>query len=383
MNMKAFFYTHIIWMTTLFCGVGHASDITLRIGKQPEGLRIVFDSSMPLETGIYLGDADHTLLVNTLNGQVSSKLPAPVGMIQRVSAEPIGSQKSQVIFKANCPLTVVKKFSIAPGKTSKRHRFVVDLKGKATGEAVPPVAAPIEFSTTPLNNSPPKAPAKRTIIIDPGHGGPDPGTVSENRTLEKDITLKYARMLARTLRATQKYDVVMTRDQDKFISLGQRVKIGRLKKGDLFISLHADSSPKRSTRGLSIYTLSKIASDKEAARLASKENKADLFLGIDFDSEIPEVANILIDLTKRETMNLSVTFAQTLKSSLKSRLRLLDNTHRFANFAVLRTPDIPAVLVELGYLSNRDDERMLKSSTYLNKVCEGIAAAIDQYYKGQ
>jgi len=186
--------------------------------------------------------------------------------------------------------------------------------------------------------------------------------------------------LADVLKKTNRYDVRLTRSTDVFIPLAKRVRFSRENQGNLFISLHADSSPRGSAQGLSVYTLSRVASDKEAAKLAQKENKADLFMGIDFDSEIPEVANILIDLTKRETMNLSISCAQMIQNAIDKKYLLSSNNHRFANFAVLRTPDIPAVLVELGFLSNPEDEKKLNSDFYLRIIASKLVSAIDLFF---
>lgn len=357
-----------------------AGDISVRLGKQQDGMRIVFDCPTPIKASVYIGDANHTVLINTLSGRIADPLPSTCQLFSKITREHIAPHKSQIIFMSEQPLKVAKKFMLPPS-ADKPHRYVIDIMPAGTNKAAPPKNKPKAIAKK--SSSSPVIPVKKTIIVDAGHGGPDPGALGKNKTQEKEVTLRAARFLKSALLKTGRYNVVMTRDTDKFISLGQRVKIGRMSQGDLFISLHADSSPRASTRGLSVYTLSKVASDKEAARLAAKENKADLFLGIDFDVELPEVANILIDLTKRETMNLSVKLASQLKNTLTSHINLLSRTHRFANFAVLRTPDIPAVLVELGYLSNSEDERMLNSDIYLCKVAKQIVNAIDKYYKEQ
>ncbi len=220
----------------------------------------------------------------------------------------------------------------------------------------------------------------KTVIIDSGHGGADPGTIGRSGIYEKHVTLAMAKELAAQLRATGQFRVVMTRDTDIFIPLRQRVKIARDAKADLFISLHADAVKNRKIHGPSVYTLSEKASDKEAAALAEKENKADLIAGMDLSHESQEVANILIDLAQRESMNQSARFATQLVSELKQRTKLLRNTHRFAGFAVLKAPDIPSVLIEMGFLSNRNDERSLRSKNYRKKFSAGIVEAVKSYF---
>ena len=174
--------------------------------------------------------------------------------------------------------------------------------------------------------------------------------------------------------------MVMTRNRDIFIPLRKRVQIARDAGADLFISLHADAVKNRKINGPSVYTLSERASDKEAAALAEKENKSDLIAGMDLSHESQEVANILIDLAQRESMNQSALFATQLVADLKRRTKLLRNTHRFAGFAVLKAPDIPSVLIEMGFLSNRMDERRLQTAKYREKFSSGIVAAVRSYF---
>ena len=160
-----------------------------------------------------------------------------------------------------------------------------------------------------------------------------------------------------------------------------RIEKARERKADLFISLHADTIRNQKVRGLSLYTLSERASDKEAGALAERENKADLIAGIDLTNESVEVTNILIDLAQRETMNQSAKLAALLVDELKSRVKILRNPHRFAGFAVLKAPDIPSVLIELGFISNKDDERALRSKSHRRKLAQSIAGAVDRYFE--
>ncbi len=221
---------------------------------------------------------------------------------------------------------------------------------------------------------------KRIIVIDPGHGGVDPGAIGVSGIYEKHITLAAARDLKRHLEGTGRFDVKLTRDRDIFIRLRNRIERAREMKADLFISLHADTIRNRGVRGLSLYTLSERASDKEAAQLAERENKADLIAGIDLTHESAEVTNILIDLAQRETMNQSAKLAALLVDELEGRVNILRNPHRFAGFAVLKAPDIPSVLIELGFLSNKEDERQLRSKSHRRKLAQSIAGAVDRYF---
>jgi N-acetylmuramoyl-L-alanine amidase len=222
---------------------------------------------------------------------------------------------------------------------------------------------------------------KRVVVLDPGHGGNDPGAIGPNGVLEKDVTLGIARELKRQLEASGRYRVTLTRDDDSAMRLRDRVAKARAVGADLFVSIHADSMANTQMRGASIYTLSETASDAEAAALAARENRADLLTGIDLSQENKEVASILLDLAQRETLNLSAMLAGALVGELSSEISLLPtNPHRFAGFAVLKAPDVPSVLIELGYLSNQKDAMLLTRPHHRSKVAAAIARAMDRYF---
>jgi N-acetylmuramoyl-L-alanine amidase len=222
---------------------------------------------------------------------------------------------------------------------------------------------------------------KPMIVIDAGHGGDDPGALGANGTKEKTVTLAAAKELKEKLESSGRYRVHLTRSGDKFIKLQDRVKIGRTQGADLFISLHADSIDKPGVSGASIYTLSNTASDAQTAKLAARENRADLIAGVDLSHEDKEVANILIDLAMRDTMNQSKFFANTIvKQAQRQGIELLEKPHRFAGFAVLKAPDIPSVLIEMGFMSNKREVSQLSSPAYRAKIVTAIAGGIDSYF---
>jgi N-acetylmuramoyl-L-alanine amidase len=301
---------------------------------------------------------------------------------------------SRVVVDTAGPVQVTKSFVLPPSKPGDGFRLVVDMT-RTTQETFmkgyrkpAPVPAPPQIAARPPDPAPspvvPKPrPGRKLIMIDPGHGGVDPGAMSRSGVWEKHIVLAFAQELQRQLLATGRFRVQLTRDGDVFIRLRDRIALARKAGADLFISVHADSIGNRNVRGTSVYTLSENASDKEAAALATKENKSDVIAGIDLDEQPDEVVNILIDLAQRETMNESAVFAKTLVEKLALHRRMLRNTHRFAGFAVLKAPDIPSVLVELGYLSNREDERMLRSPKTRGMMAGSIAEAISQYFERQ
>ena len=220
------------------------------------------------------------------------------------------------------------------------------------------------------------------VVLDPGHGGIDTGTKSSGGELEKDIVLNVALRLRDRLEKDGKCRVLMTRTDDTFVPLADRVRVARGAGALLFVSVHADALPRREgdAQGASVYTLSETASDSEAARLAEKENRADVIAGVDLKTEPDDVAGILIDLAERETKSFSLQFAHKLVGELKTATRLHKTPLKSAGFRVLRAPDVPSVLVELGYVSNRQDLQSLLSEPWRNRTVETIAKAIETYF---
>jgi N-acetylmuramoyl-L-alanine amidase len=223
------------------------------------------------------------------------------------------------------------------------------------------------------------------VVIDPGHGGVDAGTTVGGVENEKAIVLGFALQLRQRLEQTKKFRVVMTRADDSFIPLGERVRIARAAKAALFISIHADALPRRDadTRGATVYTLSDRATDDEAARLAESENKADAIAGVDLSAESDEIADILIDLAQRETRGFSAQFARGLVSELKGTARLHKRPIRSAGFKVLKAPDVPSVLLELGYVSSPHDLKLMMSDAWRARVADSIAQAVETFFAPQ
>ncbi len=223
--------------------------------------------------------------------------------------------------------------------------------------------------------------SRPVVVIDPGHGGIDNGTQAASGEAEKDIVLEFSLALRKRLEQADKYRIVMTRGDDTFVPLGERVRIARRQRAALFVSIHADSLPRREgdAHGATIYTLSERASDAEAQRLADSENKADAIAGLDLAEEPTEVADILIDLAQRETKTFSHRFARLLMNEMKGVVRLHKRPLKSAGFKVLKAPDVPSVLVELGYVSNKDDLQLLKSDDWRARSVRAVAQAIEAY----
>jgi N-acetylmuramoyl-L-alanine amidase len=238
-----------------------------------------------------------------------------------------------------------------------------------TGASVPAVGKDRDKDGRPL------------IVLDPGHGGVDPGAASVAGTVEKDIVLTFAQLLKKRLEATNRYRVFVTRGEDTFLSLEDRVRFAQLHRADLFVSIHADSiSGAHDVRGMTVYTRADRASDADSARLAERENRADAVAGVDAAEGPDEVLDILQDLTLRETRAFSHGFASSLVNELDPVARLNKNARREARFWVLRAHDVPSVLLELGYLSSRRDYDLLVSDEWRNKATAAIAGAIDRFF---
>ncbi|RUW07623.1 N-acetylmuramoyl-L-alanine amidase, partial [Mesorhizobium sp. M1A.F.Ca.IN.022.05.2.1] len=228
-----------------------------------------------------------------------------------------------------------------------------------------------------VGTGPISAPGHRfTVVIDPGHGGVDGGAESAGGTVEKNVTLAFATELRDKLAAVGSYDVYMTRDSDVYLPLDERVRIARQHEADLLISIHADTIAVRGLRGATVYTLSDKASDPEAQALADRENLSDQFAGLKIEDDNKEVTDILIDLIRRETHGFSMSFAHTLVGQLSTSVGLINNPQRSAGFKVLKAPDVPSVLVELGYLSNSKDEAQLLSADWRGKAAQSITNAV-------
>jgi len=234
----------------------------------------------------------------------------------------------------------------------------------------------------PLPVPPPRLKARRCIVIDPGHGGVDPGAIGRSGVEEKHIVLAIGLAFAEELERLTGATVKLTRQSDTFLPLEERVQIAQTMKADLFVSVHADSAPERVARGLSIYTLSEHASDKLAAALATSENRVDSLYGVNLNGMSKSVASILVDLARRETLNRSITLQRNLISGLEGRTRLLERPARAANFAVLRSPEVPAMLIENGFLSNPQDEALLSTAKYRQRLASLLAHTLANSFTG-
>lgn len=368
-----------------------------RVGETPERTRFVLEMSEELPYRVFTLPDPFRVVVDL--PEVAWSLPGgeeprPTGLITALRFGLFAPGTSRVVLDVSRPALLQKVFIIPP-REGRPWRLVVDIEAAtreqyfaagdtATGEAAVS-DEPLRPLAEALPEPPPAKPADQRpmVVIDPGHGGVDPGAVGVSGTYEKNLTLDYGRALRDALQASGRYRVAMTRDRDVFLKLRERIAFAQQAKGDLFISLHANVHSSGSVRGASIYTLSETASDEEAAALAAAENAADVLAGVDLTDQTGDVRNILIDLAQRETMNLSKKFANDLVQEVGRETKLLRNTHRFAGFAVLKSPVVPSILFEIGYLSNRQEERQMRSPGHRDKIIESIIRAIDGYFERQ
>ena len=351
---------------------------------------LTFDLSRPVPVAAFVLDKPDRVIielpeVNFQLDQEAGRLdPKGVGLIRSFRFGLFAPGKSRVVIDLDGPAAVRKAAVEAIAGGSDPSRLTVEL-GRTDRAAFKtalhrdaPVAAADRDAPTP---APADAPgAKPVVVIDPGHGGVDPGASGVDGTTEKFVVYDFASALADKLNASGRYTVVMTRTGDTFVSLGDRVKVARDAGAALFLSVHADTLSDPGVTGATIYTASDRASDAEAARVAATENRADEVAGLDAAPEAPGVSDILFDLTRRETRTYAHLFQRNLIGYWQKVARLNKRPDRAAGFKVLQAPDVPSVLLELGYLSSDHDSKLLTSPEWRDKATAAVANSIDTFF---
>jgi N-acetylmuramoyl-L-alanine amidase len=362
-----------------------ATDV--RLGGDDKQTRFVVDLSQKIDLAAFTLADPYRVVIDL--PQVAFKLSPKAGeqgrgLVKAFRYGLIMQGGSRIVLDTKGPVRIDKAFALAAAD-GQPARLVLDL--------VPTDRASFLRSIAQENRAPRAAPVKQSeaapkpsdprplVVLDPGHGGIDNGTKAASGEMEKDLVLQFARTLREKLDRAGKYRVAMTRSDDTFIPLSERVRFARAQGAALFVSIHADAIPRSEgqAEGATVYTLSEHASDAEAARLAEAENRADAIAGVDLTAEPDDVANILVDLAQRETKSYSVQFARTLVGELKSKARLHKHPLKAAGFKVLTAPDVPSVLVELGYMSTKDDLKLMTSAAWQGKTATAVAQAVDTF----
>lgn len=354
--------------------------------------RFVADLSANVEVTIFSLPDPYRVIVDL--PEVTFRVPEGTGdngrgLIKAFRYGQISPGKSRIVIDAGGPVAVDKSF-VVPPSGGQPARLVIDVvptsrkafldTAKAWREKEEVAAAAQRDRELVVPEKPPGG--KLAIVLDPGHGGIDNGTHGATGIHEKDITLAFSKILGQKLVDTGLYDVFYTRTDDSFVSLSDRVNFARAHHADLFLSIHANSFPVKSVRGTTIYTVSDQPSDKMVADIASMENQSDALAGIDVDKkDLGEVKDILLDLTRRETRNFGVVFAQNLVNELKGSTRMFKVPHQQAAFIVLEAPDIPSAMIELGFVTNKDDEKLLLSDDWRQKAAGSVVNAVARFFK--
>ncbi len=360
-----------------------------RVAGDHERTRFIADLSRKVDVHVFALASPYRVIVDAPD--VNFQMPEGIGKEKRglITAYRYGlfaPGKSRIVIDVAGPFLIDKAFVLEP-RDDQPARLVIDLvpTDEKTFQAKLKEAGPAEEESSapmPLPEPAPRAPdAKPVIVLDPGHGGIDPGTSSADGVTEKEVVLAFAKSLKTKLEATGRYDVYLTREDDTFLPLRERVEFAQKKGANLFLSIHADYFPQATEKaaGATVYTLSEEASDEEAKELAAKENFSDVLAGVALPNDSDEVvANILIDLAQRETQNRSTVFARSIVGELAGNLHT--RKLRSAGFRVLKAPDVPSVLLELGFLSNPDDEKHLMSDAWRDRMGNSIVEAIDGYF---
>jgi N-acetylmuramoyl-L-alanine amidase len=359
---------------------------SVRIGGDEKQTRFVMDFDRKVDLAAFTLADPYRVVIDL--PQVTFRLPKESGadgrgLIKGFRYGLIMQGGSRIVLDTKGPVKVDKAFTM-PAGDGQPAKLVLDLSPTDRNTFLRTIALESRAPRAPNRSEPakPDTDPRPLIVLDPGHGGIDSGTHGPGGEAEKDVVLAFAKDLQEKLLASGKYRVAMTRSDDIFIALNERVRFARSRNAALFVSIHADALSKRDgqAEGATVYTLSEKASDAEAARLADEENRADVIAGVDLTAEPDDVANILVDLAQRETKTFSLQFAKTAVSELKRTARLHKHPLKSAGFVVLRAPDVPSVLIELGYMSDKGDLAHLVSPAWRERNAGALADAIDTFF---
>jgi N-acetylmuramoyl-L-alanine amidase len=350
--------------------------------------RIVIDFDRPPSFSIhYIANPERVVvdLPATAFGFPAKDLEAR-GLFKDIRYGTMDGDSARIVLTATKPVRIGMA-KVQADENGKGQRLVLEaeMTDKATFAELVKAQSwnePEAGQTTSAIPAPEKAaPGDFIVAVDAGHGGIDTGAIGvDTKTQEKDVTLAFAKTLADRLNREPGIKAFLTRKDDSFLSLSERVQIARQNHAALFVSMHADTLRQKDIRGATVYTISDKASDKLAADLADRENLSDQIAGKAAATEPPEVADILLDLTRRETQAFSISMAESVLASFKDQVGTINNPHRHAGFRVLQAPDVPSILLELGFLSNKEDEKLLLDDTWRAKMGDLLTEAVKHYH---
>ena len=388
-NYISVFLLQLLVLTTSY-SLAHANQVNdIRVGKQQEATRFVLELEQPVPFRMFTLNNPERLVVDIpdIAWKVTSTPKLAGTAIKQYRTGLFKQGITRIVLDLNGPVALVRNDSLAE---SNKFRIILDIA---------PITAKkseiINFETSDWNAyfnqknrvAEQKQEQKQTvkkkkpvIVLDAGHGGIDPGGVVPG-VREKDIVLSFAKLLKGKIEAQGKYKTVLTRDKDVYVPLRDRFKIAEKADADMFISIHADKIHVKSIRGLTIYTLSEKASDDESAALAQQANRADILVGHNVNEYDSVTSDILIDRALEATTEQSWRIAKLMVRSLKGQVPISRKPHRFAGFAVLKSPNVPSILIELGYLTNESDFKNLRSKNFKNNVSDKLILGIDAYFK--
>ena len=355
----------------------------VRLAASGTGTRVVLDLSAPVKHKVFLLDAPGRVVLDVSRASLKHKtLPKPEGVVTTLRSGKLPNNGVRLVFEVQGPIEY--EVSTAAPAGDAGHRLILDITapGGATSVSVTP-APPVQPVAIRPRHAPSDSGRDIVIAIDAGHGGVDPGASGKRGTREKDVVLEIARALAARVNREPGMKAVLTRDGDYFISLRERNLRARRAKADLFVSIHADAIANPDVSGSSVYVLSERGASSEAARwLAERENAADLKGGITLDDKDVALANVLLDLSQTASIAASMVAADNVLKALDGIGEVRKPRVQQAGFVVLKSPDIPSMLVETAFISNREDERKLSQPAHRAKLANAIFAGIEQYFHG-
>jgi N-acetylmuramoyl-L-alanine amidase len=381
-----------VWLALLAFVAGVSGDLVaaeirnVRISSSDNGTRVVLDLSAPVKHKAFLLDAPGRVVLDVSKSSLKSKLPAAEGMITTLRSGKLPNSGLRLVFEVAGPVTIQTSAASPAGDAG--HRLIIDIADNAGGPraakvvSVTPTAPAVPVAIRPAH-APSDSGRDIVIAIDAGHGGVDPGASGKRGTREKDVVLEISKLLAARINAEPGMKAVLTRDGDYFISHRERMTRARRAKADMFVSIHADAIEKPEVSGSSVYVLSERGASSEAARwLAERENAADLKGGIKLDDKDAMLANVLLDLSQTASISASMVAAENVLKSLDRTGEVRKPRVQQAGFVVLKSPDIPSLLVETAFISNREDERKLRLHSHRAKLANAIFLGIEQYFQG-